>query len=67
LLSGFSGQELRGVYRLIQITALIAINADSKISIIKFNPKRQFIWGIYGWQFEQANLEVPNPRDHGVP
>jgi len=36
------GQELRGVYRLIQITALAAINADSKISIIKFNPKDQF-------------------------
>src|SRR5262245_9461197 len=66
LLSGLGSQELRGVYRVIQITALIAINANSKISIIKFNPKRQFFWGIDGWQFEQANLEGPNPRNHGV-
>src|SRR4029450_12986408 len=29
LLSGLGSQELRGVYRLIQITALIAVNADS--------------------------------------
>ena len=57
LLSRLGGQELRGVYRLIQITALIAFNADSKISVIKFNPKRQFFWGIDGRQFEQANLE----------
>src|SRR5215475_3451149 len=64
--SGLGGQDLRGVYRLIQITALIAINVDSKISIVKFNPKRQFFWGIDGWQFEQANLEGPNPRNHGV-
>jgi hypothetical protein len=66
LLSGLGSQELRGVYRLIQITALIAVNADSKISIIKFNPKRQFFWRIDGWQFEQANLEGPNPRNRGV-
>ena len=32
-------QELRGVYRLIHITTLIAIDADSKISIIELNPK----------------------------
>jgi len=43
-LSGLGGQELRGVYRFIQITALTAINADSQISIIKFHPKGQF-WG----------------------
>ena len=66
LLSSLGSQELRGVYRLIQITALIAINANSKISIIKFNPKRQFFWRIDGWQFEQANLEGLNPRNHGV-
>jgi hypothetical protein len=66
LLSGFGSQELRGVYRLIQITALTAINANSKISIIKFNPKDQIFWGIDGWQFEQPNLEVTNPRNHGV-
>jgi hypothetical protein len=66
LLSGLGSQELCGVYRLIQITALIAINADSKISVIKFNPKLQFFWGIDGWPFEQANLEGPNPRDRGV-
>jgi hypothetical protein len=59
-------QELRGVYRLIQITALIAIDADSKIPVIKFNPKRQVFWGIDGWQFEQANLEGPDPRNSGV-
>jgi len=66
LLSGLGSQELCGVYRLIQITALTAINADSKNSIIKLNPKDQFFWGIAGWQFEQANLEVSNPRNHGV-
>ena len=42
LLSGLGSQELCGVYRLIQITALTAINADSKNSIIKLNPKDQF-------------------------
>src|SRR5215470_1899772 len=66
LFSGFGSQELRSVYCLVQITALIAINANSKISIIEFNPKSQFFWGIDRWQFEQANLEGPNPRDHGV-
>src|SRR5262249_16006171 len=63
--SGLGSQDLRGVYRLIQITALIAINADSKISIVKFNPKRQFFWGIDGWQFQQANLEWPNRGSEG--
>src|SRR5262245_29759264 len=66
LLSGLGSQELRDVYRLIQITALIAINADSKISVIKFNPKLEFLWGINGWQFDQANLEGPNTRNRGV-
>ena len=66
LLSGLGSQELRGVYRLIQITALAAINADSQISIKKFHPEGQFFWGIDGWQFEQADVEVPHPRNHGV-
>jgi hypothetical protein len=66
LLSGFGSQELRGFYRLIQITALIAINADLKMPIIEFNPKIQFSGKLYGWQFEQANLESPNPCDRGV-
>ena len=48
LLSGLGSQELRGIYRLIQITTLIAINADLKISIIEFNPKLQFFGGIDG-------------------
>ena len=55
LLSGLVGQEIRAIYRLIQITTLTAINADLMTSIIEFNPKLQFFEGIDGWQFEQAN------------
>ena len=63
---GLGHQELRNIYRLIQITALIAINADSMTSIIEFNPKARFFGRIGGWQFEQANLESPNPRNRGM-
>jgi hypothetical protein len=59
-------QELRGIYRLIQITTLTAINADLKIPIIEFDPKLQFFGGIDGWQLEQANLESPNAHNRGV-
>ena len=59
-------QELRGIYRFIQITTLTGINADLKTSIIEFNPKLQFFGGIDGWQFEQAHLESPNARNRGV-
>ncbi|MFY9601862.1 MAG: hypothetical protein WB540_09965 [Pseudolabrys sp.] len=60
------GKELRGIYRLIQIATLTAINAGLKVSIIEFNPKLQFFGGIDGWQFEQANLESPNAHNRGV-
>ena len=63
---GLGHQELRNIYRLIQITALIAINANSMTSIIEFNPKARFFGRIGGWQFEQANLESPNPRNRGM-
>ena len=63
--SGKGYQALRGIYRLVQIATLTAINAELKISILEFNPKAQSFRCIEGWHLDQANLEHPNSRNGG--
>ena len=62
-LSGLGYQALSRIDRLIQVSALAAINTDLKISIIEFNP--EVIGRIDGLHLDQANLESPHPRNRG--
>ena len=64
-LFGQVNQALRGIYRLVQIATLTAINVELKISIIEFDPKAQSFRCIEGWHLDQANLEHPNSRNRG--
>ena len=55
---GLGHQELRGVYRLIHITTLIAIDADPKISIVVFRHEKEARVGFCNARSNQFYISV---------